>query len=140
MELDTEQQIRDYVEAELDRSIRANHPSLKVSYEQSEYPARNRDRSIRWDIIREGEWDEFYTVEACFGSKEFLIWYGNITHGPWEPHFSFSQAVHLEFTAVIGNPPYDELPSFYRDSLRLGTVLEVMLERPEYPMNCLALT
>jgi hypothetical protein len=158
-ELESDEQIREYVEDELDRTVRARHPELDVRF-GGDYPMPalhgesvniNPAGYLQWTISRPGEeWPTFYTVEARPAQREFLIWYGHITHGPWDTNHVMQQAVHLRFTTIERLAKDESLSTHVRDQLLeqagLGAILEVMLGdrltwmKDRYPMNRLALT
>ena len=140
--LESETQIREYVEAELDRTVRARYPELEAHF-RDDYPTAAPSQGLWWrivDVHTEGQ--PFYTIEARLGEREFLIWYGNITRGMWAKHFAMRQAVHLAFDTVQRDPHGAE-PSPYTDAASLGAVLELMLNAtqppPTYPMNRLVI-
>ena len=140
--LDSEAQIREYVEAELDRTVRDRYPELEA-HSSDDYSTAPPSRYPWWRIVDvHAAGQPFYTIEARLGEREFLIWYGNITRGVWAKHFAMRQAVHLAFETVQRDPHGTE-PSPYNDAASLGAVLELMLSDaqppPTYPMNRLVI-
>ena len=140
--LETEAQIREYVEAELNRTVRSKYPELEARF-RDDYPTAGPSPHLWWRVVDEhAEWQPFYTIEARRVEQEFLIWYGNITRAVWAKHFVMRQAVHLAF-ATVKRDPHGSEPSPYTDAASLGAVLELMLEDAHphlaYPMNCLVL-
>ena len=138
LELKSNVELREYVEAELDRSVRKDYPELQVEFVDEVTEKTPQD--LCWYIIRpEGRVgrNESYTVDARPDRKEFLIWYGVHVGGAAWSSPALSRCVHVHFPEALP----ETVSSRLRSELSLGAALEVMLSDQEsYPMNCFALT
>ncbi len=138
LELRSTTEIRQYVEGEIARTVRAKHPGLKVELASEVSDAPTQD--LCWYVIRpEGRAgrNESYTVEARPDRREFLIWYGVHTGGAAWSSLALSRCVHVHFPDILP----ETISKRLRTELSLGAALEAMLaDQDMYPMNCFALT
>jgi hypothetical protein len=138
LELKSKDELREYVEAELDRSVRKEHPDLLIEFVDAVTDEMPQD--LCWYIIRpEGRIgrNESYTVEARPDRKEFLVWYGVQAGGAAWSSPALSRCVHVHFPDALPATVSSRL----RSELSLGAALQTMLGDEElYPMNCFALT
>jgi hypothetical protein len=136
--------IREYVERELDRTIRANHPDFEVvaGNRWMDTSKRRKRSDLLWTIEGGGDrWVGDYIIEARVKEGELLIWYGYSTAGAFSTHHLMRQAVHLDLAEL------DFAQEQYRtEAYSLGAVLELMLrsrdvnEVSRFPMNRYMLT
>ena len=98
--LETDAQSRAYVEAELDRTVRAKSPELEAQFRDA-YPMAGSSPYLWWRVVDvHAESQPFYTIEARRVEREFLIWFGNITCGVWAKRLVMRQAVHRAVETV----------------------------------------
>ena len=138
LQLQTTADIRQYVEGEFARSVRAKYPELKVELTNEVTDTTTED--LCWYVIRpegRGGRNESYTVEARPDRREFLIWYGVHTGGAAWSSLALSRCVHVHFPDILP----ETISGRLRAELSLGAALDVMLaDQDMYPMNCFALT
>ncbi|MDH3458627.1 MAG: hypothetical protein OER90_17445 [Gemmatimonadota bacterium] len=135
--------IRDYVERELDRTIRLTHPELGIR-EGTRWTAGTAEANARrrfWTIeapSRFGVAD--YIIEVRLSDHELLIWFGFSSAGALSTTHLIRPAVHLDLNDLMSTR------SQRRDDVSLGAVLERMLkfrdDEPSirFPMNYRTLT
>ena len=102
LELKSKDALREYVESELDRSVRKEHPDLLVEFVDSVTDEMPQD--LCWYIIRpEGRIgrNESSAVEARPARKEFLIWYGVQAGGAAWSSPALSRCVHVHFPDAL---------------------------------------
>ncbi len=134
--LDTEEAVRNYVEAELDQ-FRARHPELIVTLREAPDGFLST-RGITWRITRPKQtWETYYTIEARLDDRELLIWFGYSSAGAWGTHHIMRHAVHIRFRDL--GFAAREFPKDLAEQFTLNEVLEEMLQT-HYVMNVLALT
>ncbi len=140
------QELRRYVESELDRVIRSHqgwHAEFRPSgWRLETRPGRQRESHLFWVLTEDSDTGD-YLLEADPTSKEFLLWFGHHQAGAdllvtW----IMRPAVHVPFEALW--PPLETLPRF-----SIGDVLDCVLgaERVaagfrsmRYPKNYISLT
>jgi hypothetical protein len=131
--------VEDYVERELDRTIRANYPELKVirGNEWADTETRRRGKRQFWTVQgHAGKWHGDYNIEARHEDDELLIWFGFSSAGALGTQHIVMPAVHLRLSDLKATEE-----AFREDDYSLGAVLEWMLdsgERPSdmsFPMN-----
>ena len=138
-----ESAIRDYVERELDRTIRLTHPELGIQ-EGTRWTAGTTEAKTQrlfWTIegpSRFGVAD--YIIEVRLSDHELLIWFGFSSAGALSTNHLMRPAVHLDLDNLMSTR------SQRRDDVSLGAVLERMLEFRDdepgipFPMNYRTLT
>ena len=141
--LDSEAAVRNYVEAQVERSIRAKRPELQVTFMDTLEPHPTGPfEGLCWRIAlpqSQGTWPRDYLLEARLGDREFLIWFGYSSAGAWATHHIMRPAVHVRFEDL--GFAAREFPRHVSQHFTLGEVLEEMLFRDElYVPNVLALT
>lgn len=91
MQLNTDDECRAYVEAQLQRLVQSN-PRL--------HAARSPDVPVlplSWELGRDPPGSGWYILEARMGQREFLIWFGNHQVGAEGLHWIMRPAVHVAF-------------------------------------------
>ena len=140
--LDSEAAVRNYVEAQLEGSIRAKRPELQVTFTGECDSLLSGPKGLCWKIIlprSPGLWPSDYMVEARLEEREFLIWFGYSSAGALATHHVMRPAVHVRFQDL--GFAAQEFPEEVRDFFTLGQVLEEMVFRARsYPPNVFALT
>ena len=139
--LRSKSEVRDYVESELARTIRVNHPKLNVL---AGTPWAEDKRGLTWTIEGPPDpWPQNYVIEARIDEGELLIWFGYSSAGAAWTHHMIRPAVHLSFEEITGmSRQYQSATNVFS----LGAVLEFMLAAHEhhagmqFPMNNHALT
>ncbi len=95
----SEEQLRFYIEHELDYAVRTRSPKLDVMFRDRYAPSIARASSRLWwrinDRTASGE-ERFYALEAYPERKEFVIWFGHVW-GRRLPEEAFRPAVHVDF-------------------------------------------
>jgi len=143
--------LRQYVEAELDSSVRIDHPELQVIFGAQERGVVHRPTSITalcWSI-ESPRMDRSqhllgrnYVLEARLSEGQFVIWFGSVHGFPLGGGMTrdvILPAVHVPFSLIDrGSRPT-------KADYSLGGVLSWMLEHAEcspdpwdlvaYPMN-----
>ena len=140
--LDSEAQVRHYVEAELQSSIRAKRPELKVTFTGECDTTLSGGKGLCWKIIlpqSPNSWPSDYMLEARLEEREFLVWFGYSSAGALATHHIMRPAVHVRFQDL--GFAAQEFPEHVRVSFTLGQVLTKMVCDPRpYPPNVFALT
>ena len=140
--LDSDAAIRNYVEDQLERSVRTKRPELDVRFMDGFDPHPTGPKGLCWRINlprSQGSWPHDYLVEARLADREFLIWFGYSSSGAWATHHIMRPAVHVRFQDL--GFAAREFPPPTRMDFTLGEVLEEMLFRDtRYSPNVLALT
>lgn len=138
-----ESSLRDYVEQELDRTIRRTHLHLGV-YEGARWAGDSTEAKtdrLFWTIeglTKFGVAD--YIIEARPSDRELLIWFGFSSAGALSANHLICPAVHLNVDELTF------MPGQRRHDLSLGAVLERMLQSWDdepgvrFPMNHRTLT
>ena len=124
---DSEAAVRNYVEGQLERSIRAKRPELQVSFmdDFDRYPAAPKRFSWRITLPRpKGSWPADYRVEARLDEGEFLVWFGYSSSGAWATRHIMRPAVHVCFEDL--GFAAREFPEQVREQFTLGEILEEM--------------
>jgi hypothetical protein len=128
MHFETTEACRTYVEGELDRAVRSRPGWQAVQTTDS--PDALPD-SLSWTIMpttNRGVWPEsWYTLEARFTTKEFVLWFGNHQVGVGGLHWILHPAVHVAFKDV--SPRSDSV----NIQFRLADFLEEVLRSLEMP-------
>ena len=134
----SEAAVRNYVEAQLEGTIRAKRPELQVVFMDNCDHPRTGSKRFCWRINlprSEGLWPSDYMVEAHLDEAEFLIWFGYSSAGAWTTHHIMRPAVHVRFQDL--RFAAREFPEQLRGDFTLGEVLEEMLFRSTfYPPSC----
>ena len=144
----SQEDLRRYVESELDLSIRMVRPELRVDFGAREFTVVPRIASLCWLIEQprgarsERMSDRHYLLEARYASGEFVIWFGGV-HGTRSTGASTRDvilpAVHVPFSLI------DRASRPVHATYALASVLRWMLDHSDrapgdgdplvYPMN-----
>ena len=133
---ESDEDLRQYVEAELDLSVRTARPELLVEFGAREFTVVPRFTTLCWLIEDPGTGrpsamcDRHYLLEARLEAGEFVIWFGAIhpvTAGGASPRDVVLPAVHVPFSLVHrrSRPTHD--------GYSLAHVLRWMLDHAERP-------
>ncbi|MFB3069895.1 MAG: hypothetical protein ACE1ZF_04305 [Gemmatimonadales bacterium] len=139
----TQAEIREYVERELDRTSRANHPDMEVvaGSRWTEASTARGQRQLLWTIMDPADRARDYVVEARVKEGELLIWFGYSSAGGLSTHHLMRLAVHLSMQELGF-----ATDQYRAEAFSLGAVLERMLQSREqhavtcFPMNHHTLT
>jgi hypothetical protein len=143
--LDSEEAVRRYAEAELERTIRTRHQEFEVSLMKDSSHQRIdvvtfAEPGIRWRITRrENPVPRWYTLEARLDQAEFVIWFGYSGQSALGTEKIMRPAVHVRFEDLRFAAKY-----YSPELFTLGAVLERMLSletyRLTFPLNVIGLT
>ena len=143
-----EAEIRAHVEGELARTIRLNHPDLKVfsgaRWAETAVGPETARPKLLWTVQGpSAPWSADYVIEARVQDSELLIWFGYSSAGSLWTHHLIRPAVHLNLDEIMHMSRSYPKGS---QTFSLGAVLEWMLRfrKPHgemhFPMNDYALT
>jgi len=137
--LDSEAAVRSYVEGELQSSIGAKRPELRVKFTGECDGRLSGPKGMCWKISlprTPGSWPSDYMLEARLEDRESIIWFGYSSAGAWGTHHIMRPAVHVRFQDL--GFAAQEFPEGVREFFTLGEILsEMVLRARPYPPNVL---
>jgi hypothetical protein len=140
----TEKDLREYVEAELDRTVRTAWPRLYVDFQKF----KDHDLPLTsplWWSIRSTQMDRSqhllgrnYVLEARLEQREFVVWFGALSGFSWppeDPRPSIFPAVHLQFPSEANPRPHCGIGAVLLRMLQHEANPDAPWDPIIYPMN-----